>query len=132
MTCCVCGGEIHPGVGRLTVGEHSRHAFFQDCFDARRNPLQAEVERLRKENAELRVRVDTLADALLTPRPYSEYHEDFGAVLWWLMPIDEPPYVGAPDCSDWPFGPEHEKRLWWTPLPDCNAIQRRWEECRKS
>lgn len=29
-------------------------------------------------------------------RPIAEWHEDFGPVLWWRLPIDEPPYVGTP------------------------------------
>lgn len=29
-------------------------------------------------------------------RPRSEWHEDYGAVLWWRFPVDEPPYVGTP------------------------------------
>jgi hypothetical protein len=28
--------------------------------------------------------------------PISEYHEDYGPVLWWKFPITEPPYVGMP------------------------------------
>ena len=37
---------------------------------------------------------------LLTLRPINEYHEDMGPVLWWLLPIAEPPYVGGPnDCG---------------------------------
>ena len=37
---------------------------------------------------------------LLTLRPASEYHEDMGPVLWWVLPITEPPYVGGPnDCG---------------------------------
>jgi hypothetical protein len=31
-----------------------------------------------------------------------DWHEDNGCVLWWRLPIDEPPYVGTPNCSDWP------------------------------
>ena len=30
-----------------------------------------------------------------TLRPVDEYHEDFGTVLWWHLPIQEPPYVGG-------------------------------------
>lgn len=30
-----------------------------------------------------------------TLRPAAEWHEDFGPVLWWHLPIDEPPYVGS-------------------------------------
>ncbi|GFM38278.1 hypothetical protein [Desulfovibrio psychrotolerans] len=39
---------------------------------------------------------------LIKPRPLEEYHEDEGYVLWWTFPIEEPPYCGAPFCSDWP------------------------------
>jgi len=46
-------------------------------------------------------------------RPISEYHEDFGYVLWWRFPINEPPMVGSPTDSDWPGHHTH-----WTPLPD--------------
>lgn len=70
-------------------------------------------------------------DELHTARPYSEWHEDFGPVLWHLMPIHEPPHCGTPDGSEWPYCVEDETRLWWTPLPDCNLIQERWTIARK-
>lgn len=35
-------------------------------------------------------------------RPLDDYHEDMGPVLWWRLPIDEPPYCGSPLCSNWP------------------------------
>lgn len=39
-------------------------------------------------------------EELLRLRPASEYHEDMGDVLWWLVPICEPPYCGSPkDCG---------------------------------
>ncbi len=87
------------------------------------------------------------------PRPYYEWREDHGPVLWWLWPIEEAPYVGSPlDCghtvevaidlaaSDghleagkmrmqvggWPWADaddETESRLWWTPLPNNDAIK---------
>lgn len=31
-----------------------------------------------------------------------EYHEDFGDVLWWRLPINEPPHVGSPLDDDFP------------------------------
>lgn len=34
-------------------------------------------------------------------RPLSEWHEDHGFVLWYRLPITEPPWVGTPNCSDW-------------------------------
>ena len=34
--------------------------------------------------------------------PGEEYHEDMGPVTWWRLPVDEPPWVGTPNDSDWP------------------------------
>ena len=46
---------------------------------------------------EERARVAERAIKTLTMlRPASEYHEDYGDVLWWKLPIEEPPYVGSP------------------------------------
>lgn len=47
----------------------------------------------------------------LRARSLAEYNDDFGAVLWWRFPVDEPPYVGAPYCDDWPGYHTH-----WTPI----------------
>lgn len=87
------------------------------------------------------------------PRPYSEWQEDMGNVLWFLWPIEQAPWVGTPldlgravsfdvtvqigidvyevepkaigDTGGWPWkdaDEETEARLFWTPLPDCNAL----------
>lgn len=37
---------------------------------------------------------EKLIDKLHTLRPADEWHEDHGPVLWWHIPIEEPPYVG--------------------------------------
>jgi len=44
-------------------------------------------------------------------RPLDEWEEDMSDVLWWRFPVDEPPYCGTPNCSDWPGYHTH-----WTPL----------------
>ena len=44
--------------------------------------------------------------------PHEDYHEDLGPVLWWRFPIDEPPWCGMPNDSDWPGYHTH-----FTPLP---------------
>lgn len=31
-------------------------------------------------------------------RPFAEWHEDMGDVLWWRFPITEAPHVGSPVC----------------------------------
>lgn len=35
-------------------------------------------------------------------RPLEEWHEDYGDVLWWKFPVEEPPYVGSPLDAAWP------------------------------
>jgi hypothetical protein len=49
--------------------------------------------------------------SLATLRPLDEWSEERGPVLWWKLPIDEPPYCGTPLDSDWPGYQTH-----WTPL----------------
>lgn len=56
-------------------------------------------------------------DRLHTLRPEAEYEDDFNAVLWWLLPISEPPYCGTPGDSSWPGYHTH-----WSPLPDCKML----------
>ena len=36
------------------------------------------------------------------PRPLADWHDDLGCVLWWILPVEEPPYVGSPIDDDWP------------------------------
>ena len=44
-------------------------------------------------------------------RPMEEWGEDYGDVLWWKFPIEEPPYVGSPLDEKWPAYHTH-----WTPI----------------
>jgi hypothetical protein len=60
---------------------------------------------------------DAIADArqAMAPEvaiPGERYHEDDGPVLWWRFPVDQPPYAGTPNDSDWPGYHTH-----FTPLP---------------
>ena len=45
-------------------------------------------------------------------RHLEEWHEDYGDVLWWKFPIEEPPYVGSPLDMAWPGYHTH-----WTLIP---------------
>jgi len=60
-------------------------------------------------------------------RPAKEYTDNDGPVLWWPLhhgQIDEPPTVGTPTDSDWPYdsySPD-EYALYWSPLPDPSPI----------
>lgn len=78
-----------------------------------------QMEWLRKYDPTLKAGKDTnvsskwvSVDEPPVARPLEEWHEDYGDVLWWKFPIEEPPYVGSPLCSDWP-----EYHTHWTPLP---------------
>lgn len=45
-----------------------------------------------------------ILDCLRTPRPLEEWHEEIGDVLWWRLPVEEPPWCGTPLDSDWTDG----------------------------
>lgn len=92
------------------------------------------------------------------PLPLHDWHEDMGDVLWWLWPIEQPPYVGSPldmghtveagiqlaasdghretgkmriSVGGWPWaGADDETlaRLFWTPLPGASVLDERIRE----
>jgi hypothetical protein len=67
-----------------------------------------------------------------TLRPAAQWHDDVGTVLWWHLPIQEPPYVGAGagmNESDRYGEATSCRRLqedgWlthWSPLPICDKL----------
>lgn len=87
-----------------------------DC--AAWHPLRAAFEDLRSaltsapsaDELVRRVREEALAP-FRTPRPRDEWDEDDGNVLWWLLPVTEPPYCGTPLDDEFPGYVTH-----WTPL----------------
>lgn len=54
--------------------------------------------------------MQALAD-LRQIRSLEQWDEEQGNVLWWRLPVDEPPYVGTPLDSNWPGYHTH-----WTPI----------------
>lgn len=48
-------------------------------------------------------------------KPFAEWHDDDGAVLWTTLPVREPPYCGSPLDSEWPY--DACGSLYWLPLP---------------
>lgn len=80
---------------------------FCTCHKTPEQMMQAEIDTLRERRDDLlrannafeaRAReAERAAKAMTTLRPASEYHEDMGDVLWWKLPITEPPYVGSPN-----------------------------------
>jgi hypothetical protein len=54
----------------------------------------------------------SIIHSMLVARPLESWNDDDGVVLWWVFPIQEPPYVGSPLDSKWPGYHTH-----WTPLP---------------
>ncbi len=64
--------------------------------------------RVRELDYKTRQSVGTVAanNILLQPNPnelhpLGEWHEDDGPVLWWRLPVGEPPYVGSPLDDGW-------------------------------
>jgi hypothetical protein len=54
---------------------------------------------------------------LHTLHPIDTYHEDQGVVMWWLLPVIEPPYVGTPMDDSWPGYHTH-----WSYLPKIELL----------
>ena len=69
------------------------------------------VRELREELATARIAV-SIIHGMLAARPFELWQDDDRDVLWWTFPIQEPPYVGSPQDSEWPGYHTH-----WTPLP---------------
>lgn len=44
---------------------------------------------------------------------FEQWSESDGPVLWWRLPVDEPPFLGSPLDSDWPGYHTH-----WTRIPN--------------
>lgn len=112
-------------------------AYDQLCVEASRArcafeklATSAAILALLDEPSVLRSRCESSSLALreaTEPKPFAEWHEDYGySVLWWRVPVQEPPYLGSPDDEDWPFTDDEESVLWWTPInPAANAVMAR-------
>lgn len=67
-----------------------------------------------KVNAEYAIRQWNELPRQPIPRPFEEWHEDYGDALWWRFPLEGPPYVGSPLDEDWV---DDGYFTHWTPLP---------------
>ena len=59
-------------------------------------------------------RMSPAASGEVVAKTFEDWQEADGNVLWWKSPIDEPPYVGTPIDTDWPFSDYSSDSLWWT------------------
>lgn len=66
-----------------------------------------------------------MADPRPIARPLRQYHEDMGPVTWWKFPIEEPSWIGTPNCSDWPGYHTH-----FTPHPPIPKLESKAERRR--
>lgn len=89
------------------------------AIDPLRKPGESRAEAVRRLAADrdsLRERAEK-AEAelarLTTPRTLDDWSEDDGPVLWWKLPVVEPPYVGNPLYDDFPDYVTH-----WTPIAE--------------
>ena len=76
--------------------DHSKYQLYSlECIA---RELAVEVQRLR------------------TLKHISMWHEEDGCVLWWNVPVEEPPWVGSPLDSEWKeIGSGYE---YWSPIPE--------------
>lgn len=51
-------------------------------------------------------------------RPGSEWGDEDGCVLWFDLPIEEPPYCGEPTDENFPWVSTPIEDLHWCPLPE--------------
>jgi hypothetical protein len=85
---------------------------WDDCYN-NRSPKFNYKDYFRAALLELSTHYEAREAQLRAARPLSDWHEEYGCVLWWSFPIEEPPYVGCPLSEDWPGGLTH-----WTPISE--------------
>ena len=56
-------------------------------------------------------KLQELVDKATVLRPINEWDEDYGACLWWNLPIEGPPYCGSPIYDDFPSYVTHFTQL---------------------
>lgn len=76
------------------------------------------------EIAEFNDRVTPFPTDVLLPEHL--YHEDFGNVIWWVVPIMEPPWVGSMLDDD--FEPDYYTHFSFLPQPTKIVLQEETEE----
>lgn len=69
--------------------------------DVIRNNLVKKLLEIIEEISLISAENDHLREST-TLKEYSEYDESYGNVLWWKLPISEPPYAGSPLDDDFP------------------------------
>ena len=65
----------------------------------------------------IKVAIEAWCNDTFKLRPLDEWGEEDGPVLWWKLPIEEPPWCGTPLDSDWPGYQTH-----WCHLPPMEVL----------
>lgn len=92
---------------RIEVPESFVHKILDE-----RNEARALVARMTAGVNAASIGLEEL-ERLTTLRSCDDYHEDYGSVLFWKVPIEEPPYVGTMLDDDFP----KDYYTHWSPLP---------------
>jgi hypothetical protein len=106
--------HLREGPDILAFDDGSAYGeYSEQCTPATRDAIIALHNAWPEVSARLRAAEALVAKALAdnTPRPLDEWHEDDGPVLWWRLPVKEPPYAGTPLDDDWPVCATHWTRL---------------------
>lgn len=64
------------------------------------NGMKEALKRVNKELEQVKKERDNVIAYYETFHPIEEWREDYGCVLWWRFPIEEPPYCGTPNDTD--------------------------------
>jgi hypothetical protein len=101
--------QLSAEVTRLRQGQFTNEEFQHLCHNV---DVQQGFEAFAADCAEYQHRLfgKSLGRPFLQPR--SEWHEDYGDVLWWHLPIEEPPHFGTPISSDWPANGDEYYTHW--------------------
>ena len=115
MACSDCRGEC--GCGTVIGGLQDKIRFLDEqlALIAGEHPVARRLSVREMMDVASQARKE-LVRSKLAPfalRPESEWHEDYGEVLWWVLPIREAPWVGSPNCTDW----VDNYFTHWSPLP---------------
>lgn len=100
--------RIRAAIASKGGSEHApiEWAYEQACAALDKHRARADAAEAERDAAIAR------AEAPIVARPLDEWHEDMGDVVWWVFPIQEPAWIGSPQCDDWPGYHTH-----WTPHP---------------
>lgn len=82
------------------LAEQKKSDQYSQCLRYAAVAIAAYEGALKKENESLKKQWEGLKEYYEALQPIEDWTEDDGNVLWWCLPICEPPYCGTPYDTD--------------------------------